>query len=217
MTMKEKLLAKREEIKMIKEVQIEYADGSIGATSIESIAMCFEKAKVQSGLEMIMVRLYAANYVCKVINDIKKNASWVFGLSKIRSVTISCINEALAFIGLSEVENNYSDNDYTLINFVNLTKVQNAVNSKRYNLMDTVTDLSGDVLGIGFAKVGTYYVPITQLPFNPMDCVLKNGGLSIGVEMHPTDVINETKFLDNVCSLKEAIEKTVADMVLDLN
>lgn len=220
MTAKEKLLAKRGESTAIKTVEIEYADGSKDAISIEMIAREFEKPKVQSGLEMIIVRLYSANYAYRVINDIKKAASWVFGLAKIRKVSLSCLNEALAVIGINEVENNYSDSDYALVNFVNLSEVQNAVNSKRHCFMDAVSDLCEDVRGIGFAKVGTYYVPIAQLThiINPTtDCILKSGGLDIEVVINPTDVINETKFLDNVCSFKQAIENNVADMVLDLN
>ncbi len=219
MTMKEKIIARREAEKMKNTVEVLYADGATGTTTVDKILKEDAAPVLPYEFDTVMTRLFATNYAIRVIAEVEIQTP-VFGFLKIYTSYIDDLNDALEVAGIDKVDISKNDNNlYTLIEASRITTIKRKINETRHILRDVVTDVYGDVLGIGFSKVGKYYVPIYQIVniVNPMDCILKNGNIEIEIDINPAYMIDLDKenFVNNVCSLKQAIENIVAYELFD--
>lgn len=217
MTMKEKLLERREEVKKRNTVEVLYADGATGTTTVDKILKEDETPVLPEGISKIMIKKFAVNYANRVLAEMMLYSEpVVFGFVKIHTNDIVNLNDALTIIDCEKIKGIDEDDMFEVIPFKALNNALCNVNKMKFILQDVISDMYGDQAGVGFSKVGSNYVPFYQLPME-LDCVLKNGGLEIEVTINPRDLadLDEDLFNKKVCSLKRAIENAVAYELLD--
>ena len=216
MTMKEKLLAKREEEKRRNTVEVVYADGTTGTTTVNMLLREDETPVLPNGIAKVMVKKFATNYASRVLAEFLGSEP-VFGMVKVHSTDVVDLNYSLDIIGVVVINAIDSAGMFEVVSVNDLNKALAEVNKAKHILMDIISDIYGDKLGIGFIKVGYNYVPFTQTTAPPIDHVLKNGDLEIEVTINPHYMcdLDEDFFIRNVCSFKKAIENAVAYELLD--
>lgn len=218
MTMKEKLLAKREEEKRRNTVEVVYADGTTGTTTVNMLLREDETPVLPDGIIEVMVKKFATNYASRVLAELLQPEP-VFGMTKAHIADIDDLNYSLELIGVAKINaiNNAGLGLFELVSVNDLNKALKEVNKTKHSLMDAISDIYGDTLGIGFVKVGYNYVPLTQMPISPIDCTLSSGGFEIEIDINPHYMCDLDKdfFADKVCSFKKAIENAVAYELLD--
>lgn len=216
MTMKEKIIARREAEKMRNTVEITYSDGATGTTTIDKLLREDETPVLPDGIIEVMVKKFATNYASRVLAELLQPEP-VFGMTKAHIADIDDLNYSLELIGVAKINAINNAGLFELVSVNDLNKALEEVNKTKYSLMDAISDIYGDTLGIGFVKVGYNYVPLTQIPISPIDCTLSSGGFEIEIDINPHYMCDLDKdfFADKVCSFKKAIENAVAYELLD--
>lgn len=216
MTMKEKLLKKREETKKRNTVEIVYCDGATGTTTVDKL-MVDEAVIIPNGFGTIMVKKYATNYASRVLAELMRVAP-AFGLTKVHTDDIVNLNYALEIINIDKINTVGSEGVFCIVSSNDLDKALIETNKVKHILKDVIYDVYRDELGVGFSKVGNNYVPFYQvMNVTMMDCTISSGGIEIEIIIDPKFMcdLDETIFSEKVCSLKRAIENAVVYELLD--
>ena len=224
MTAREKLIEKREAENRRRTVEVVYSDGSNGTTTVDRILAEDEQPFLSDGVSDIMVQKFAANCALSIMTKMLEVES-TFGFIELDEDDLQTLNDALRMVGIEishddEIES-VIRHGKKLIARNEIKKIAAKVSEKRYILMDTISDTTHDVLGLGFVRVGYNYVPAYQVTnvVSPINCNIKNNDVTIEIAMDPdriSDLIDTAFFEDRVCSFKQAVKNAVSIELIEL-